>query len=61
GAIKLTEENEVIRTGGIEYTVKDGIIFNCDELLEDVRKMVKEAKGEEDFEISQPGMEKPKS
>ncbi len=56
GAIKLTENNEVIRVGGVKYTVKDGIIFDAKQLLEDVRKMVDEAKKKEDFEILQPGV-----
>lgn len=56
GAIKLTENNDVIRVGGVKYTVKDGIIFDAKQLLEDVRKMVDEAKKKEDFEIIQPGV-----
>ena len=58
GAIKLTEENEIIRTGGVKYTIKDGVVFDCDELLEDVRKMVKASKEGEDYEIQQPGVKK---
>ena len=38
----------------MDYTIKDGIIFNAKELLEDVREMVKEAKMK-DGEISSPG------
>jgi hypothetical protein len=56
GAIKLTEENEIIRTGGIKYTIKDGIIYDCDELLSDVRKMVKASKEGEEYKILQPGI-----
>jgi hypothetical protein len=56
GAIKLTEDNEVVRVGGVKYTVKDGIIFDAKQLLEDVRMMVDEAKKKEDFEIIQPGV-----
>ncbi len=56
GAIKLTEDNEVIRVGGVKYTIKDGIIFDAKALLQDVADMVKEAKEEEGFEIKQPGM-----
>jgi len=26
GAIKLTEDNEVVRVGGVKYTVKDGVV-----------------------------------
>jgi hypothetical protein len=43
GDIKL-ENNEVIRVGGISKTIKDGIIFDAKELLEDVKKIVDEEK-----------------
>ena len=56
GAIKLTEEDEITRVGGIDYTVKDGIVFDAKQLLEDVRIMVKAQKNMEDFEILQPGL-----
>ena len=58
GAIKLTEDNEVVRVGGVKYTVKDGIIYDAKQLLEDVKKMVADQKKKENFEIEQPGMEK---
>ena len=61
GAIKLTEENEVIRTQGIIYTIKDGIVYDAKKLLQDVKEIVDKAKKEEDFEIIQPGVKKPKS
>lgn len=57
GAIQLTEDNEVVRAGGVKYTIKDGIIYDAKQLLEDVREMVRQAKSKEDFEIRQPGME----
>ena len=57
GAIKLTDDNDIVRVGGVSYTIKDGIIYNAKELLSDVRKMVKEAKEAEGFEINQPGMD----
>ncbi len=57
GAIKLTEDNEIVRVGGVLYTVKDGIIYNAKDLLDDVRKMADKAKAEEGFEINQPGMD----
>ncbi len=60
GAIKLTEDNEVVRVGGVKYTVKDGIIFDAKQLLEDVKKMVAAQKTREDYEIEQPGMNKTK-
>ena len=58
GAIKLTEDNEVVRVGGVKYTVKDGIVYDAKQLLEDVREMVKAAKSEEEYEILQPGIKK---
>lgn len=58
GAIKLSEDNEVIRVGGVKYTIKDGLIFDAKQLLEDVKNMVAEQKKKEEFEIEQPGMEK---
>ena len=58
GAIKLTEDNEVVRVGGVKYTIKDGVVFDAKLLLEDVKKMVRIAKTDEDFEIVQPGMKK---
>lgn len=45
GTIKLTDDNEVVRVGGVTYTIKDGIIFDAKKLLEDVRNIVIEAKG----------------
>jgi hypothetical protein len=57
GAIKLTEDNEVVRVGGVKHTVKDGIIYDAKQLLEDVKKMVDQAKQEAgDYEIYQPGV-----
>ncbi len=56
GAITLTEKNEVIRKGGVMYTVKDGIIYNAKKLLADVKKMVDEEKKKTGFKITQPGL-----
>ena len=57
GAIKLTDDNEVVRVGGVKYTVKDGIIYDAKKLLEDVKQQVKEAKEKEDWSLKQPGVE----
>ncbi|MEQ8713675.1 MAG: amidohydrolase family protein, partial [Cyclobacteriaceae bacterium] len=56
GAIKLTEDNEVVRVGGVKYTIKDGIIYDAKALLEDVKKIVEKEKEKTGFEIKQPGM-----
>ncbi len=55
GAIKLTEDNEVVRVGGVKYTIKDGIIYDAKKLLEDVGKMVEEEKQKTGYEFRQPG------
>ena len=34
------------RVGGIKYTIKDGIVYDAQQLLEDVRDMVRRAKTE---------------
>lgn len=57
GAIKLTEDNEIVRVGGVRYTIKDGIVYDAKKLLADVRDIVKKAKKEEGFKINQPGMD----
>ncbi len=56
GAIKLTEENEVVRVGGVKYTIKDGIVYDAKALLADVQKMVMEEKAKTDYRILQPGI-----
>lgn len=56
GTIELNEANEAVRVGGVKYTIKDGIIYDAKQLLEDVKKMVAEIKGEENYTITQPGM-----
>lgn len=48
GALRLDDNDELQRVGGVEYTIKDGIVYNAKELLDDVREMVaqdKAAKG----------------
>jgi len=56
GAIKLKDDNTVQRVGGIKYTIKDGIIYDAKQLLEDVKKIVDEAKANANYKILQPGM-----
>ena len=57
GAIELDENNEVVRVGGVKYTIKDGIVYDAKKLLEDVRRIVAESKQKEDYQIKQPGNE----
>jgi len=44
GHFKLNDNNQPERTGGINYTIKDGIIYDAKTLLADVREMVAAAK-----------------
>ena len=47
GAVKLNDDTgEVERIGGIKYTIKDGIIYDAKELLDDVAHMVERQKME---------------
>jgi len=55
GAVRLDEKNEVVRVGGVRYTIKDGIVYDAKKLLADVRRLVREAKDKEGFEIRPPG------
>ncbi|HEX6930138.1 MAG TPA: amidohydrolase family protein, partial [Gammaproteobacteria bacterium] len=56
GAIKVTEENEVVRVGGVRWTIKDGIVYDAPALLEDVRNIVADAKRAAGIEqLRQPG------
>ena len=56
GAIKLTEANEVVRVGGVKYTIKDGVIYDAKRLLSDVKKMVDIQKEATNFTLKQPGI-----
>ncbi len=56
GTIRVTPDNKVVRVGGVKYTVKDGVIYDAKKLLEDVRKIVAEAKQKSGKQIVQPGM-----
>ena len=48
GAVKLNDDiGEVERVGGVKYTIKDGIVYDAQKLLEDVRKMVIKQKREQ--------------
>ena len=57
GAIKLTQDNEVVRVGGVQYTISDGVIYNAKVLLKEVKDMVDKAKIEENFILKQPGVQ----
>lgn len=45
GAVRLDQETgEPVRVGGIRYTIKDGIVYDARQLLEDVAEMVRQQK-----------------
>ena len=56
GAIKLTEDNEVTRVGGVKYTIKDGVIYEEKRLLAEVKKMVDDEKAKTNWKLTQPGV-----
>jgi len=55
GAVKLDADNRLARVGGVRYTIKDGIVYDAQKLLADVRRMVREAKDKEGYEIRPVG------
>jgi imidazolonepropionase-like amidohydrolase len=44
GTVKLDDDGNPIRIGGVKYTIKDGIVYDAKQLLADVAEMVEEAK-----------------
>ena len=58
GAIRLDADGEVVRVGGVQYTIKDGIVYDARQLLADVRRLVREAKEKAGRPVLyQPGLE----
>ena len=45
GAIQLTEDNEVVRVGGVKHTIRQGVDLRCETTtLQEVKEMVDQAK-----------------
>jgi hypothetical protein len=44
GHFRLDGDNRPARLGGVRYTIKDGVVYDARELLEDVRRIVQEAR-----------------
>jgi len=57
GAIHLTPDNKITRIGGVQYTVKDGIVYDAKKLLHDVKNMVDVEKKKTNWQLKQPGVE----
>ena len=47
GHFRLDDANRPTRVGGVRYTIKDGIVYDAQALLEDVRAIVSEARREQ--------------
>lgn len=57
GAIRVTENNRVIRTNGVRHTIVGGIVYDAGQLRADVREMVTQAWREAGRELTQPGVQ----
>ncbi len=57
GAVHLTPDNKITRIGGVQYTVKDGIVYDAKKLLRDVKNMVDVEKKKTNWQLKQPGLE----
>ncbi|HEY0809687.1 MAG TPA: amidohydrolase family protein, partial [Longimicrobiales bacterium] len=44
GTVRLDANGKPITVGGVKYTIKDGIVYDAKKLLEDVARMVEDAK-----------------
>ena len=56
GAIKVNEQNKVVRVGGVKYTIKNGVVYDAKKLLADVKKMVDDEKAKTGWKLKQPGV-----
>jgi imidazolonepropionase-like amidohydrolase len=43
--VTTVEDGQLVTGGGVRYTIKDGIVFDAQALLEEIRAMVRRAKG----------------
>lgn len=59
GAVKLNADNQVIREGGVKYTIKNGIVYDAKKLLADVKKIVDDEKKKTGWKLMQPGIYDP--
>ncbi len=57
GAIHLNQDGTAVRVGGVKYTIKDGVVYDAKQLLNDVKLMVDKAKEKDNFKITQPGLD----
>ena len=57
GAIHLNQDGTAVRVGGVKYTIKDGVVYDAKQLLNEVKLMVDKAKEKDNFKITQPGLD----
>lgn len=57
GVLELDDRDRPVRRGGVRWTMKDGILYDAQALLADVRRMVREAWAAAGRSLVQPGME----
>ena len=56
GAIAVDANNDVYRSGGIAYTIKNGIVFDAEKMRAGLREEVRRAWEEQGRVLTQPGM-----
>ena len=57
GSIRINDQNQPVRVGGVKYTVKDGVVYDAKKLLEDVKTIVDQHKARENARLTQPGLD----
>ena len=56
GAVRLMDNGDVARIGGVKYTIKEGVVYDAKKLLADVKAMVDDEKARSGKKIVPPGM-----
>jgi len=41
----VMEDGRMVKKGGVQWTIKDGILYHAPSLLQDIKEMVEEARG----------------
>lgn len=54
GHFRLDDANRPARVGGVRYTIKDGVVYDAGELLEDVRALVRAAREAAGQDVTRP-------
>jgi len=54
GHFRLNDDNQPVRAGGVDYTIKDGIVYDARKLLSDVRTLVRSAREERGDDPDRP-------